>query len=283
MKQKTTKTNKSATNLQQNCSKSAAELQQICYKSVPLLRKFRGYLKKEVANLPQTWLPIECSLLIRYEFATLSPQTRYIFVAILLYCGMRGIDEIPVDIGFLANALAVDARMLPKSLEELEISGLLLERKKEREEKEKDTDRQKEGAEARVSVDSENLFQNEEENEEKTADKIEPLPRSSQFPLEDVLRYVMKEVADGKRIENPNALASQLHKTGQADAFIKASLYPDQLALEQFGEPRRFTGEPCSVCFGAKMSDADGRGYRACVHCKNERGKSTGFEPSEIS
>lgn len=135
------KTNKSGANVRQFRGNSAASLQQNCYKTVPLLRKFRSYLRKEVANLPQTWLPIECSLLIRYEFATLSPQTRYIFVAILLYCGARGVDEIPVDTRFLANALAVDERMLKKSLEELEISGLLLERKKDREDR-KDTDRQ---------------------------------------------------------------------------------------------------------------------------------------------
>ncbi len=282
MKEKQQKRSERATNAQRTGDERATNAQPVRSLFVPLMVNFRNYLKKEVSNSPQIWLPIECNLIFRYEFAACSIQTRYVFVAILLYCGQRGIDEIPDDKGFLASALNADARTIEKSLWELENFDLLIERKKEREEKEKDTDRQN-APERGVSVDSENLFQNEEENEEKTADKIEPLPRSSQFPLEDVLRYVMKEVADGKRIENPNALASQLHKTGQADAFIKASLYPDQLALEQFGEPRRFTGEPCSVCFGAKMSDADGRGYRACVHCKNERGKSTGFEPSEIS
>ncbi len=58
-------------------------------------------------------------------------------------------------------------------------------------------------------------------------------------------------------------------------------LYPakqEAIDREQFGESIKFLDEPCRVCFGAKMADADGKGFRACVHCKNERGKSTGFE-----
>ncbi len=77
-------------------------------------------------------------------------------------------------------------------------------------------------------------------------------------------------------------MANHLFKTGEADAFILATLYPvraEEAEAKSFGEPIQFTGEPCRVCFGAKMSDADGKGFRACVHCKNERGKSTGKEP----
>jgi hypothetical protein len=63
-----------------------------------------------------------------------------------------------------------------------------------------------------------------------------------------------------------------------------ATLYPqrqEEIAAQTFGSPAIFTDAPCSVCFGAKMSDADGKGFRACEHCRNERGKPTGLEPAE--
>ena len=100
----------------------------------------------------------------------------------------------------------------------------------------------------------------------------------SRFTLEDCLKYAL--ASDG--VKNPNALANSLYQTGNADAFIMAMLYPrDALAAERetFGMPTDFTNEPCAVCFGAKMADTDGKGYRKCVRCKDERGKSTGFEP----
>lgn len=288
MKKKTTKTNKSAAKLQQSCSKVAAELQQICYKSVPLLHKFRGYLRKEVANLPQIWLPIECNLLFRYEFATLSPQTRYIFVAILLYCGARGTDEIPINTAFLANALAVDARLLKKSLEELEKANLLTERKIEREEK-KDTDRQKEADDGSVSVDDSSLSKTEDEDQSENsllkrnfAGSSNGNAKHSQFTIEECLRYAEVCQAKGDAIQNPKALASNLFKTGDADAFILATLYPERAAeaeRETFGKPTIFTDEPCAVCFGAKMEVVKDKGARPCQHCKDERGKSTGLEP----
>lgn len=281
----TTKTKKSRKNVARSPrirDASATNLQQTRYLFAPIMQKFRDYLRKDVANLPQIWLPIECNLLFRYEFATLSPQIRYIFVAILLYCGSRGTDEIPINITFLASALAVDARMLPKALEELEFSGLLVERKKEREEK-KDTDRQRESAGARVSVDDFNSFQNQSENENGLL-KIVPAnsngnSKHSQFTIEECLKYVEACQAKGEQVQSPKALASKLHKTGEADSFIKATLYPEQFDAEQFGNPTIFSDEPCIVCFGAKLADTDGKGYRACPHCANERGKSTGYEP----
>ncbi len=282
MSKKTQNRSKSAATLQQNCNKSATKLQQICYKSVPILKDLRGYLRKDVANLPQIWMPIETNLIFRYEFATLSPQTRYIFVAILLFCGSRGVDEIPADTTFLASALNVDARMLKKSLEELEISGLLVERKKDREEKEQ-TDRQKESASARVSVNDEILSENEAENEEKEAVQKNGDGNGSQFSLEECLRYVEEEVRKGATIQNANALAMKLYKTGQSDSFIKARLYPKEAERDQYGDPTQFTDQPCSVCFGAKMADIEGKGYGKCPHCRNEKGEATGFEPSEIS
>jgi len=275
-----------ATNAQRTGSERAANR----WLFAPIMQKFRGYLKKDVANAPQIWMPIECNLLFRYEFAACSLQTRYLFVAILLYCGARGTDEIPVDIRFLANALNADARTIGKSLEELENFGLLTERKKDRgfeREENKDTDRQKESAGARVSVDDSNSFQNGSENQsENGLLKLVDSPSSSngnskhsEFSIEECLRYVEACQAKGEQVQSPKALASKLHKTGEADPFIKATLYPEQFAAESFGEPIKFLDELCSVCFGSKMADTDGKGHRACRHCVNERGKSTGKEP----
>lgn len=283
------KSNVSVTDSPQIRNTSATHLQQICYKSVPLLAKFRGYLKRSVANQPQVWMPIETNLITRYEFATLSPQTRYIFVAILLYCGMRGVDEIPVDITFLSNTLAVNSRMLKKSLKELEISGLLLEREKERENREEKTDRQT-GENSRVSVSDFNSF--EEEEKEFSNGRIPDSPSSevktngnlSDFSLVDCLRYVELCQSKGDQIANPRALATNLFRSGESDAFILGMLYPEKVKVldrQTFGNPIVFTDSPCSVCFGGKMSDLDGKGYSACKHCRNERGNATGYEPKE--
>jgi hypothetical protein len=268
--------------------KSVADLPQIRYTFAPLLQKFRQNLNKNVADLPQTWLPIETSLLIRYEFAALSPQTRYVFLAILLYCGARGTDEIPMDVKFLANALAVDERLLKKSLDELEFSKLLLEREKERKEK-KHTEQTDEGGENGVVVGVDFKYFSEPKNENKNKavfnksdSAVNDRSHLSRFSMEDCLKYAKQ--SDG--VKNPNALANNLYQTGNADAFIMAMLYPAELLAverETFGEPTNFTNEPCAICFGAKMSDVDGKGYRKCEHCKNEKGNSTGLEPKGVS
>ncbi len=287
MTKKTTKKVKKSANSSRIGDESVADSPQIRYAFVPLSQQFRRHTKKNDAKI---WIPIECSLLIRYEFAALSPQTRYIFVAILLYCGMRGVDEIPLDTKFMASALIVDERTLKKSFDELLFSKLLLDREKERE-KEKNTQTDRENA-SRVSVDSENL--SEEEAEEKAEEKevykneassgngSNENSKLSKFTIEECLRYVEKEIGDGATIQNPKALATKLFKTGEADSFIMARLYPDkqsEIDLQAFGEPRIFTDNPCSVCLGAKMADTDGAGYRKCEHCRNERGKATGLEP----
>ncbi len=295
MARKPKKQSKVVATLPRLCNNSAATLPQLCYKSVPLLKDLRGYLKKDVATLPQLWMPIETNLIFRYEFATLPPQTRYIFVAILLFCGNRGVDEIPMDTVFLASALNVDARMLKKSLEELENCGLLLERKKEREEKNRQTDRQKESANARVSVSNLNSFSESRPEQEKTKDESSLLngdsltkafKQQSKFSVEECLKYVQLCKTDGDQIQNANALAMKLFKTGQADALIFNKLFPKEAELaaaESYGAPIKFTDEPCAVCFGAKMANVDGKGNRRCVHCKDERGKSTGKNPEGVN
>jgi len=86
----------------------------------------------------------------------------------------------------------------------------------------------------------------------------------------------------GEPVKNAKGLASHLYKTGEADAFILAALHPEKTRekeIEIYGEPRRFTDEPCSVCFGSKMEVVEGRGARPCPNCKNERNHSTGKQP----
>ncbi len=129
----------------------------IRYAFAPILQQFREHTRKNEARL---WIPIETSLLTRYEFAALSTQTRYAFVAILLYCGANGIDEIPLDSKFMSKVLIIDERTLRKSFDELLFAKLLQERK-EREIRKEQTDRQES-----VSVISENLSRNGSENKE---------------------------------------------------------------------------------------------------------------------
>ena len=237
-------------------------------------------------------MPFETNLIFRYEFAALSPQTRYAFVAVLLYCAGSGIDEFPLDARFMSSVLNIDERTLKKSFDELLFKNLFLE-KKEREIRKEQTDRQ-ETARAGVSVREENLFKTEEENQNENQSenqsenenrkqvdkKVNPSNgHLSSFSLDECKRYVENEIQTGAQIQNVGALSMKLFKTGEADSFIKARLYPEEFNREQFGEPRKFSANPCSVCFGAKMADPDGKGHRACEHCKDERGKSIGWEP----
>ncbi|MGI8849350.1 MAG: hypothetical protein ACR2HT_04200 [Pyrinomonadaceae bacterium] len=253
---------------------------------VPLFNKFRAQVRREfAADSAANWIPVECSLLIRYEFAACSLPTRYIFVAILLLCGLRGSDKIPANTRYLANALAADERAVKKALAELIRANLLSEIERFEREEMKDTQTQKE--QSGVSVDFINSFEEKTENENGLLKTVQATgsngnSKRSQFTIEECLRYVEHCQSKGDEIKNAKALATNLFKSGEADSFILATLYPERLAeveREQFGEPIGFTDSPCRVCFGAKMADADGKGFRKCEHCRDERGKSTGFEP----
>lgn len=213
---------------------SATKAQPIRYAFVPLLHQFRDeHTNKNRQSQARTWIPVECSLLIRYEFAALSPQTRYAFVAILLYCGMRGIDVIPLDSKFLASALVIDERTLRKSLVELENAELLLDRQKDLKEKTEKTHRQTE--QNAVCVDL-NVFRNKAESEnqnenEEVFNKSDSAASSnghlSKFSLEQCLSYVQLCIAKGDAINNPHGLAMNLFQTGKSDAFIRAAMFPE--------------------------------------------------------
>ncbi len=104
----------------------------------------------------------------------------------------------------------------------------------------------------------------------------------SQFSLDECLKYVRICAREGEPVKNAKGLASHLYKTGDSDAFILATLYPEKrenAMREIYGEPRKFTEEPCAICFGSKMEVVSGRGARPCPNCKNEKGHSTGKQP----
>lgn len=291
MAAKTKKPRKSGANPAQNGDETATEVPPVRYAFAPLLQQFRSHTKRNEARL---WMPIETNLISRYEFAALSPQNRYIFVAILLYCAGNGINEIPLDARFMSSVLIVDERLLKKSFDELLFQKLLLE-KKEKTDK-KSADRQDENA-SRVSVDIQNSFfsdldsrndlKNETPEEVLLKEDIPPLSSNgksklSKFSIEECLKYVEQCAIDGEAVRSPKALAAHLHKTGEADTLIFKTLFPREAELaaaESYGEPVKFLDQPCVVCFGAKMADTDGNGFRACANCKNERGKATGKQP----
>ena len=118
------------------------------------------------------------------------------------------------------------------------------------------------------SVSSENFSQND-------------APKS-RFTIEECLRYVEIRKQQGDEIRNPLGLATTLFRTGEHDSFINAVIRPEEqkkIEIKTYGEPVKFTEDPCSVCYGGKMCDAgDGR-YRRCLHCRNEKRVSTGKEP----
>ena len=290
MKQtKPKKPNTNATNARRTCDERATNARQVAhepqtirYAYAPILQQFRAHTKKNEARL---WIPIETNLVSRYEFAACSLPTRYIFVAILLYCAGNGIDEIPLDAKFMSSVLVADFRTIEKSFVEL-LSKNLLQERKERIDRIEQTDRQ-DTLDARVSVDDLNLFEIKEQSQNGLLKKelVEVQTngnKQSMYSIEECLKYVEVCQTSGEKIQSPKALANHLHKSGEADSFIMKTLYPkdaEVLARETFGEPIEFVDEPCFICFGAKMADLDGKGFRACERCKDERGKSTGKEP----
>ena len=271
-------------------------MEEIDYLYIPMMEEFFSSKRKNDALM---WIPVPCSMLFSDEYQELCTATKCIFVAFILLCGTRGKNEIPFRINYLARISGVNTRTMSKGIKELIGVNMLRQReRKEAEKAEKETKETKEkthtqadrqtnenGVVAGVDFKSfskrETVAENQNENEAvfNQSDSTVKNPRSlSRFTLEDCLKYAKQ--SDG--VKNPNALANSLYQTGNADAFIMAMLYPLEAQAEEakiYGEPICFTNEPCAVCFGAKMADVDGKGYRKCVHCRDERGKSNGFEP----
>lgn len=265
-----------------------------CYLFAPKMKKFFKTKRKNEALL---WIPVETSLLFCDEFQNIAPINRCIFVSFMLLCGIRGELEIPFRINYLANTLGINKRAISKGIDEL-ISAKLLhktDRQTEKTERTAQTDRQETSDEGAVCVDSKNSFQDNsdeiqdskfkiQDEQSKNNLKSEILNLKSQFSIAECLKYVEICKSKGDAIKSTKALANHLFKTGEADAFILATLYPEKLAeidRETYGEPRQFTDEPCTVCYGAKMAEMiKGSGFAKCPHCQNEKGKATGFEPN---
>ena len=54
----------------------------------------------------------------------------------------------------------------------------------------------------------------------------------SEFSREECLRWVEIRIKNGEEIETPHRLARWAHRTGEADAFIQATLYPETIQIE---------------------------------------------------
>lgn len=124
---------------------------------------------------------------------------------------------------------------------------------------------------------------NESESEVEIVEQT--MEQKSQFSMSEILKYVQTLIQNGADIRNPQGYAFRISQSDISDAMILAALYPERLKetdLEAYGPPRQFSAEPCSVCYGAKMANPDGKGHRKCSHCQDEKGKPSGFEPLEI-
>lgn len=264
-----------------------------CYIYAPKMQKFFAGKRENEALI---WIPVECSLLFSYELQQLSTATKYIYVALLLLSGIRGNHEIPFRINYLAQTLGVDKRTVRRGIEELLAAEMLCQKERKTEKTEKKVTAQTdkpaghaapENAEnpkntAARCVDFNSFKKHAAEVSDQSHPAANDIGQLSAFTLAECLSYVQLCVAKGEDIRNPKGLATSLFQTGKSDAFIRAAMFPEdqkQADLKTYGEPVRFTTEPCRVCFGAKMADVGGKGFRRCEHCKNERGIATGFEP----
>jgi hypothetical protein len=67
----------------------------------------------------------------------------------------------------------------------------------------------------------------------------------SQFPIEEIIRYIDIRIANGERIETPHKLARWMHQTGEFDVFIQATLYPEPIEQQtiEYDDGEAPTGE----------------------------------------
>lgn len=265
------------------------------------------------------WIKLYCSILEDYDFALLPDETKFHAIGLMLLAS-RSNNKFPADevwlrakinakseinlkllleirflecvssensckngknsgaknrvIGCKPNKTQGDlASTLSESVHQTNENGASAEQK--REEENRTHTQQKRGAVApreengaAVRVNSKNLSQNGNGHH-------------SKFSLEDCFAYVRMCESKGEPVKNAKGLANHLFKTGEADAFILATLYPEEnrkKEIEIYGEPVKFTDLPCEVCFGSKMEIVEGRGARPCPNCKNEKGNSTGLK-----
>lgn len=264
------------------------------------------------------WIKLYCSILEDYDFARLPDETKFHAVGLMLLAS-RSNNKFPDDEEWLRAKINANSKINLQILLEIEFLEVISDKKGEESDENFDGKRttnarkskktkddlasatfkdEKSCASAEHSRTEEKRTHTEQTHAALSADDVKDekamrvnLENSaktnghiSQFSLDECLRYVRICEAKGEPIKNPKGLANHLNKTGDSDAFILATLYPEkreEAEREIYGEPRKFTDEPCAVCFGSKMEVVEGRGARNCPNCKNERGQSTGKQPEK--
>lgn len=262
------------------------------------------------------WIKLYCSILEDYDFARLPDETKFHAVGLMLLAS-RSNNKFPEDEVWLRAKINAEKEINLERLLEIRFLEVVSDKKGEERNENFNGKRTTNARKSKKTKDefASATFQNEkscdsaehsrtEENKthtEQTRAALSPddvkdekavrvnLENSaktnghlSQFSLDECLKYVRICESKGEPIKNPKGLANHLYKTGDADAFILATLYPDkceEAEREIYGEPRKFSDEPCAVCFGSKMEVVSGKGARNCPNCKNERGHSTGKQP----
>ncbi len=262
------------------------------------------------------WIKLYCSILEDYDFARLPDETKFHAVGLMLLAS-RSNNKFPEDEVWLRAKINAEKEINLEVLLEIEFLEVISDKKGAKKDENFDGKRTtnarkskktkdefasatfqeaKSCASAEHSRTEENKTHTEQtraalspddvkdetavrvnfENQAKTNGHL------SQFSLDECLKYVRICEAKGEPIKNAKGLANHLYKTGDSDAFILATLYPEKrekAEREIYGEPRKFSDEPCAVCFGSKMEVVVGRGARPCPNCKNERGQNTGKQP----
>lgn len=262
------------------------------------------------------WIKLYCSILEDYNFAWLPDETKFHAVGLMLLAS-RSNNKFPEDEEWLRAKINAEKEINLKVLLEIEFLEIILDKKGAKTDENFDGKRTTNAGKPKKTKDEsasatfkdEKICASAEHNRteekrthtEQTHAALSPddvkdekavrvnLENSSQtnghksqFSLDECLKYVRICEAKGEPIKNAKGLANHLYKTGDSDAFILATLYPEkreETEREIYGEPRKFTDESCAVCFGSKMEIVEGKGARNCPNCKNERGHSTGKQP----
>jgi len=263
------------------------------------------------------WIKLHCAILEDYEFQQLPDAAKFHVVGLSLLASRLN-NRFPDDARWLAAKIGAAEEIEIETLIESGFLEVIREEKgsksdesasakritnacKSQKTKDESASARIEAAENAASPEHNRTEENKthteqtrvalsEEKEESAVrvnfeNSLEKNGHRSQFSLDECLKCVQICAREGEPVKNAKGLASHLYKTGDSDAFILATLYPEKRAdteREIYGEPRKFTDEPCAVCFGSKMEVVEGRGARNCPNCKNERGHSTGKQPEGV-
>ena len=264
-----------------------------------------------------TWIKLYCSILDDYDFAQLPDETKFHAVGLMLLASRLN-NKFPADEVWLRAKINAEKEINLEMLLEIRFLEAIPSEKGEKTDESSSTKRTANACKSKKTKDdlASTTFKNEKSSasaeqsreeekrthtqqrrgdsetppteEEKTAVCVNSENPSqnnghlSVFSLEECFKYVEICKSNGENITNPKGLATSLFENGKADAFILATLYPEEnekREIEIYGEPRQFSEEPCAVCFGSKMEVVKDKGARPCPNCKNEKGHATGKQP----